>query len=235
MFMNLAHRGASEYAPENTLAAFYKGLEMGANGLETDLRRTKDGYIVLQHDQRVDRNTDGTGDLSAYTWQEASRLDAGSSFSDAYRGEPLVLLDTFLQQFARRPILLAIELKETGMEQALAARIKEWNLYARATVTSFDPDALTRMRRADEQVRLGYLTKQWDEPTRQLLRQVRAVQYCPNASIVTRELVQEAEQFGCEVRAWGIRDDAQMTACLEAGVIGMTANAPDRLHALLAK
>ena len=104
MFMNLAHRGASEYAPENTLAAFYKGLELGASGLETDLRRTKDGYIVLQHDQQVDRNTDGQGDLSEYTWQEASRLDAGSSFSDAYRGEPLVLLDTFLRQFARRPV-----------------------------------------------------------------------------------------------------------------------------------
>ncbi len=231
--MNLAHRGASHYAPENTLASFYKGLEIGANGLETDLRQTKDGFIVLQHDERIDRNTNGSGRLSEYTWKEVQRLDAGSWFSSRYEGEPMVLLDTFLQQFARRNIWLAIELKEPGMEQVLSERISRWHLYDRVTVTSFDFDTLLRMRSVDDCVRLGYLTYDWDEQIRRQLVQVKASQYCPKASIVSRELVREVKAYGCKVRAWGIRKEEDMYHCLDAGTDGMTINYPDILYAAL--
>ena len=72
--INYAHRGASEYAPENTLSSFYLGLLQGANGIETDVQRTKDGVLVLFHDDTVDRVTDGKGRLSDYTFDELKKL-----------------------------------------------------------------------------------------------------------------------------------------------------------------
>lgn len=67
--INYAHRGASEYAPENTLSSFYMGLAQGANGIETDVQRTKDGVLVLFHDGTLDRATDKSGKLSDYTFE----------------------------------------------------------------------------------------------------------------------------------------------------------------------
>ncbi|WP_249861924.1 glycerophosphodiester phosphodiesterase [Paenibacillus konkukensis] len=229
MFMNLAHRGASHYAPENTFAAFYKGLEMGANGLETDLRRTNDGVIILQHDEQLDRNTNGNGKLSDYTWREVAQLDAGSWFSDFYQGEPLVTLTSFFRHFARRPVLLALELKEPGMEKEVSEMIAVWKLYERVTITAFDFEVLQELRRRDDRVRLGYLTYGWDSKVRDQLAGIRAVQFCPKADLVTVGLVNEVKQAGYEIRAWGIRKEEQMMSCLQASIDGMTINYPDRL------
>ena len=68
--INYAHRGASEYAPENTLSSFYLGLMQGANGIETDVQRTKDGVLVLFHDNTLDRVSNVSGNLSEYTYEE---------------------------------------------------------------------------------------------------------------------------------------------------------------------
>ena len=74
----ITHRGASAYAPENTRAAFDLGLELGADALETDLRATRDGVLVLLHDREVDRTTNGHGPLAELAWDEVCQLDAGS-------------------------------------------------------------------------------------------------------------------------------------------------------------
>ena len=75
LFINYAHRGASEYYPENPLSAFYAGVEMGANGVETDIHRTKDGVLVLFHDDDIARVTNGTGQVSDYTYRQLLELD----------------------------------------------------------------------------------------------------------------------------------------------------------------
>ena len=72
--INYAHRGASEYAPENTFSSFYLGLLQGANGIETDVHKTKDGVLVLFHDDTVDRVSDCSGKISDFTWEELKQL-----------------------------------------------------------------------------------------------------------------------------------------------------------------
>ena len=74
-FIVYAHRGASEYAPENTLMSFYLGVQMGANGIETDVRQTKDGVLVLFHDETLDRVTDGAGNICDYTFEELQKFN----------------------------------------------------------------------------------------------------------------------------------------------------------------
>ncbi|OXM85335.1 glycerophosphodiester phosphodiesterase [Paenibacillus rigui] len=227
--MNLAHRGASHYAPENTLAAFYKGLDLGANGLETDLRRSKDGVIILHHDDRLDRTTNGTGHPSDYTWKQLQKLDAGSWFSDGYIGERLVCLDTFLQAFGRKPIHLALELKELGLEEEVLHALEKHEVTGNITITSFQDEILQAVRRVDGTIRLGHLVQHWDEQHLERLKAIGVIQICPRADAVSEEKVRLLKQQGFEVRAWKVNSEALMEHCLHCGIDGMTINFPDKL------
>lgn len=99
MFINYAHRGASEYAPENTMSAFDMALQLGANGIELDLQRTRDGKIVIFHDNKIDNKSNKRGKISDYTYQELLDFDFGSWFSLKYKGEKIVLFQDFAKSF----------------------------------------------------------------------------------------------------------------------------------------
>ena len=86
MVLNHAHRGASGYFPENTMLAFMKAVEMGCDGIETDVQMTRDGVLVLIHDERIDRTTNGYGLVKDYSYAELCRLDAGSWFGARFAG-----------------------------------------------------------------------------------------------------------------------------------------------------
>ena len=114
--INYAHRGASEYAPENTLSSFYLGLLQGANGIETDVQRTKDGVLVLFHDPTIDRVTNGTGNLCDYTLEELKALKVTANVTNTFY-DRIVTLREFLEKFASYDINFAIELKVEGVEE----------------------------------------------------------------------------------------------------------------------
>ena len=234
MFYNLAHRGASEYAPENTLAAFYKGVELGANGIETDLRASKDGVIFLFHDDVLDRTTDGKGRPADYTWAELQRLDAGSWFSPKYAGERLVSLEQFLYIFGGKRLHFALELKDRGIVAPVLQAVERFGVRDRTTVTSFSFDALREVRALDGGIRIGYLLREIDRKALDELRAIGAQQICPAASTLTREAVQMAKSSGFEVRAWGVSNVRLMRHVLACGADGMTVNFPDLLAAELA-
>jgi glycerophosphoryl diester phosphodiesterase len=229
MVMNLAHRGASEYAPENTLAAFYQAVEMGADGIETDLKLTKDGVIVLFHDKELGRTTNGSGPLSDYTWDELAKLDAGSWFSAVYTGERLITFEQFLHFFGRKKMLFALELKDKGIERQTLDMIDRFGVRDRVTVTSFAFDNLKAMRQADDSIKIGHLLRKIDLPAIKLLKEIGAQQICPAADQVTPSDVELAKAHGLEVRAWGVGSEKLMLHALSCGVDGMTINFPDKL------
>ena len=92
-----AHRGAAGLAPENTLAAFRMAIELGVDGTELDLQATKDGVVVVIHDDTVDRTTDGRGRIGDLTLAEIKRLDAGAKFSPAFQGERIPTLSELIE------------------------------------------------------------------------------------------------------------------------------------------
>jgi glycerophosphoryl diester phosphodiesterase len=235
MVMNLAHRGASQYAPENTLAAFYKGLEQGANGIETDLRISSDGVIFLLHDDKLDRTTNGTGSHAGYTWRELQELDAGGWFSPSYAGERLISLETFLHLFGRKPIRLVLELKSAGIEKQVLEAVHKHDLMDKVTMTSFHFDMLKEVRRLDGRAHIGYLIRTWQPELLEQLRDLGVQQLCPSAESVTQEYVHMLKQAGLQVRAWGVKDGASMNHCLQSGVDGMTINFPDKLQAAVSR
>lgn len=109
--INFAHRGASAVCPENTMAAFRKGLELGATGIETDVQMTKDGGLVLIHDETLNRTTSGTGYVKDHSLAELLEVDAGSWFGPEFKDERLPLLEDLLDLLQGRDTILNIELK----------------------------------------------------------------------------------------------------------------------------
>ena len=142
--LNLAHRGALRDAPENTLAAFWRALELGADGVELDVTLSADGKIVVIHDDTVDRTTGGRGLVSELTLAELKRLDAGSWFAPEFADARIPTLDEVLQALPA-PARINIELK-SGLYSPirdLSARVwscvKRHNAQSRVLFSSFNP------------------------------------------------------------------------------------------------
>lgn len=232
--INYAHRGGSEYAPENTLSSFYLGLMQGANGIETDVQRTKDGVLVLFHDDTVDRVTDGSGKLSDFTLEELKKLKVfGNNTTGFY--DHVVTLREFLEKFSCYDITFAIELKGAGVEEDTLAMIKEFNLMEKTVFTSFQFDYIKKIKELDKSARVGWLIFTTEENATEKLLSIGGEEMCPQAENVTSELMNEWRSAGLGVRAWGVTSVQLMKNMCDFEVDGMTVNFPDRLFQYLSQ
>jgi glycerophosphoryl diester phosphodiesterase len=138
-FRIIAHRGASGFAPENTMAAFRAAVDMGATEVETDVHYSRDRHLVLLHDHSVDRTTDGTGAPAYFTLEELKALDAGAWFGAEQAGERLITLDELFEGFGEE-LTYHVELKEAaeGIGPVVAAVIERFGLASRCFVTGFE-------------------------------------------------------------------------------------------------
>ena len=230
-FINYAHRGASTYCPENTMLSFYTGVQMGANGIETDVQRTKDGVLVLFHDDTITRVTGKEGTILDYTYEELRSFNVNTgALSDK-----IPTLEEFLRAFAHFDLTFAIELKVAGVEEDTAALIYKYGLEDRVIITSFEFDYIAKMKAVAPCLRIGYLTSKTDKETTDKLLDIGAYEICPKADKLTRELVEEWHSLGLGVRAWGVFNTDLMKMAYDLGVDGMTVNFPDKLAELMNK
>lgn len=232
--INYAHRGASQYAPENTLPAFYLGLLQGANGIETDVQLTADGHLVLFHDDTLDRVTNGTGPLAERTLQELRQLKVGQDPLTGFYGT-IPTYREFLEHFARYDIRLAIELKGPGTEAQVLALSREFHVMERTTFTSFSLDYLRKMKALCPAARVGWLVRDPSEAEIAALLAIGAEEIAPNAAHITTEKIAFWRSLGLGVRAWGVKNTALMEQMCALGVDGMTVNFPDLLCRYLCK
>jgi len=235
VFINYAHRGASEYAPENTFAAFYLGIEMGANGIETDVRRTLDGKLVLFHDETIKRLTGMDGSIKDFTYEQLLSLDLGSYKNKKYANEKIVLLDDFLKYFGSKHLNFAIELKDDGIEKDTLEIIYKYNCQYKSIVTSFSIEHLINIRNFDNDISLGFLTQCISDDNIKMLLSYNIRQICPKAENINKDLVKKAKACGLSVRAWAVKNVELMEYVYNCGVDGMTVNFPDKLYELISK
>jgi len=230
-FINYAHRGASTYCPENTMLSFYTGVQMGANGIETDVQRTKDGILVLFHDDTIKRVTGREGTIADYTYEELRTFDVNTgALSDK-----IPTFEEFLRAFSHFDLIFAIELKVGGVEEDTAALIYKYGLEDRVIVTSFVFDYIAKMKEVAPALRVGYLTSKTDKETTDKLLALGAYEICPKAETLTKELVDGWHSLGLGVRAWGVYNTDLMKMAYDLGVDGMTVNFPDKLVELMKK
>ncbi len=232
----LGHRGASAYAPENTLVAFRLALEQGADGVELDVTLSADGVPVVIHDDTVDRTTDGQGAVHVLTLAQLKQLDAGyrAKFGEQFAGERLPTLAEVFEALGARAII-NVELKrdpspDKALAQKVAALIAAHNMERRVIVSSFDYDNLRRVRALNAALALGLLYDP-TEPTRiaqaWLAAGVRAEAHHPYFHLhnaLTRGLYRAR---GGRVNVWTVNTEADLRKQMALGVDGLITNCPD--------
>lgn len=233
-FIIYAHRGASAYAPENTRVAFKKAIELNTNGIELDLQKTKDGKIVIFHDDYIDNKSNGTGKIKEYTYQELLKLDFGSWFNKEYCEEHIMLFEDFAKEFLNKELTFAIELKVLGIEKEVLEIINKYKVHNNIYITSFIYDALENVRKIDSNIKLSWLIEERiNKDNIEKVLKINGNQICPKADLITKEDIQIANNNGLGVRLWGISNEEIMEKVYKLNIEGMTVNFPDKLIQLL--
>ncbi len=229
--LNYAHRGASEYAPENTALAFSLGILQGANALETDVRRTTDGVLYLFHDSTFDRVTDQTGVVQEYTWAQIQELSVKHPSCPVC--DKILSFELFLQLFGWRELQFAIEIKERDIAGDVLQMLERYNMCSKTVITSTMFDVLKEVKALDSSYRIGWLVQTLTDEELKCFAEIGGEQICPNVKYLTPESSQELHQKGFDVRAWGCKTVDLMLHALHCDVDGMTVNFPDKLDEYL--
>jgi len=231
----IAHRGASAVAPENTMAAFRRAAEMGAECIETDLHLSRDGRLVIVHDTTLNRTTNGDGLVKNFTFNELRELDAGTWFSQDFAGERLPAIEELLDFAGPADLSLYLEIKGGagyGVERAIISALRGRKEAKATVVLCFDGSVLDRIHQLDRLLMTGLLFDSGGEDMVKEAVRVGARQIGPRGDCVTPELIADAHRRGLKVVTWTINDAAQMRALAAIGVDGIMTNHPDRLSAV---
>ncbi len=246
-----AHRGGAGLAPENTLTAFHKALELDVYAMEMDLHVTRDGEIVVIHDETLDRTTDGLGSVVDLTLEEVRRWDAGAKFSQAFRGERIPTLREVIdlvKASGNTRIRLILEIKfgkgqdgkPADFEERVLAILRETGFLERVSIVSFHHPTLAKMKSLAPSIRTGLLAGGRQAPTDPvaLVRQYQADYYSPSVRHVTAEAVAAIHRAGIPIVPWIANEEAEMRRLIALGIgtlagDAITTDYPDRLLQLL--
>lgn len=224
--LTIAHRGASAYAPENTRAAFDLAIRMSASMIETDVQVTRDGALVLIHDDLVDRTSNGRGPVADHTLDELRRLDFGGWFAPGPGPETVLTLAECWDAYLPR-IPLCLEIKDPLATDATIEFLRSAGEPLHDIhVTSFSWSALLRVRAALT-VPVGYLSRTFDPDLIARCADRGFNQVCPPVQALESDLVDRAHQRGLAVRAWGVRERSDVDRLFDTGADGATTNWPD--------
>ncbi len=232
----VAHRGASGHAPENTLAAFRRAVELGAKFIETDLQLSRDTHLVAMHDDTLDRTTSGRGLVHGLTLSQLRELDAGSWFDRRFAGERIPTLEEIIQFARESDVVFFLELKPGdgwAIEHALVGALRETQATAQVMILSFDAAILAAVRKLEPTLMTGFLFSGWYNDVVERAVRAGARQLAPRGDLVTPDLIRQAQQADLQVVTWTINEPAHMRKLIAAGVDGIITDYPDRLLAVL--
>jgi glycerophosphoryl diester phosphodiesterase len=218
-----AHRAGGALAPENTLAAIRFGKSLGYRAVEIDVRFSRDGVAVLQHDAAIDRNTSGTGPIAEHDWAELALLDAGAWRGEAFRGEPPALFADAAALIRSLGMYAHVEIKrvpgrhrECGERVARAAAAYWEGASEAPLLISFSADALDAARDAAPGLQRGWIVEEpWDGDLSPLDR-VDAVSVHLEHVLITPPVVEKVHGQGRRVVAWTVNDVAKAEELLRS-------------------
>ncbi|BCU71040.1 glycerophosphodiester phosphodiesterase [Stygiolobus caldivivus] len=214
----IGHRGSPAYEPENTLRSFKKAIELGANGIEMDVRRTKDGKLVIIHDEEVDRTTNGKGKVSEYSFEELRKLDAGN-------GEKIPTLEEVLTQVEAEYYL--VEIKEEGYEEQIYEEVQRNKKLDQVVFVSFSFNSLLRLKGKGKN--LGLIFTSFKPPLDEARKS--GVNYMlPVYSVINRLTVGSMKGF--TILTWTVNDIRILEKVIGYGVDGIITDRPDIMSEL---
>ena len=225
--ISVAHRGASSFAPENTRSAFHKAVELRADYLEFDVHLSKDGELVIMHDDRIDRTTNGSGYIKDLTLPELKLLDVGGLFSEDFRGEPIMTLNELLEEFYDQVGLL-IELKNPqaypGIEEKVASLLMDYDDISSIIIQSFDVESMRKIHTLLPEIEIGILI----HPSESILSAKKLHELTSfasyinfNVSFLSKRMVDNVHEQGSKVLVWSKKDKRLVEKAQKFGVDGI--------------
>lgn len=233
----IAHRGFSGQAPENTMAAFKRAVEVKADMMELDVLLSKDGRVVVIHDETLERTTNGLGLVADHNYEELAQLDAGTWFHPQFEGEPIPLLRDVLT-WAKGKILVNIEIKTEawspntfeGVAAKVVTMVDELGMRDRVIISSFDARILKQVRQLDSEIKTAFL---YDDEAHGELRplvfvhDVHADGFNLSKSHVSGSVVEECHADGVPVSVYTVNTPEMMDFILGMGVDAIFTDHPD--------
>lgn len=229
----IAHRGASEIAPENTLPAFKLAEQLGAESIETDVHLTKDHIPVLIHDTRLERTTNGQGYVKDYTMAQLQQLDAGGWFASQYEEIQLMPLAQFLQWIEPKQLTINLELKNQQiyykhLEEIVYEHIEQYNMENRTIISTFNPNSIQHMASFNKEVPLALLRSKKKQHLWTYARELGASALHINYRLLTKHLMQQCERHRLDVRVYTVNKFRQMIHCFNLRCHGIFTDMPGK-------
>jgi glycerophosphoryl diester phosphodiesterase len=236
MVLIIAHRGFSGKYPENTMLAFRKAIEIGAGGIELDVHLSKDGKLVVMHDGKVERTTNGTGSIDQMAYEDIEKLDAG-------QGEHPPLLEPVIALCKEHGTFLNIEIKARGVEPQVVDLVKKYKAEELVLVSSFKHDFLPTIKLLEPKIQTAVLVpnsatslatkvlgKVFNRPQIELINaasKVSANAINPFHATCSSAFINAATKKGYKVYPWTIDNVALAKKLVSLGVAGIITNRPD--------
>lgn len=232
------HRGYSGCWPENTAIAFQKAMESGADGMELDVHLTRDGEVVIIHDELVDRTTDGTGFVKDMTLQELRRLNAAARWQGKCEPQRILTLQEYFNLTAPKQFFTNIELKTgtfdyDGLEEKVWRIVTDYGMEHRVIFSSFHAQSLLRMREVAPEAPLGLLNQEKLLNAGHVVKDLLSFQaYHPHFLRLNPTLVQDLKAHGLEINTYTPNAAAALAYLLQQNVTAVITNYPERAMTL---
>ncbi len=227
-----AHRGASGYLPENTLPAFEKAVEMGADGIELDIHKTKDGQLVVIHDEKIDRTSNGKGNVRDYTLEELRKYNYNATHPECKHADIPTMREVF-ELIKPTDLMINIEIK-TGVifyeniEADILAMTKEFGMEDRVLYSSFNHYSIKKIQELDPTARTAflYMDGTLNMPEYGKEHGVEAL-HPAYYNVQYPNFVERAHELGLKINSWTINTKQIMNMACEMGLDGIITNYPD--------
>ncbi len=226
------HRGYSGRYPENTMLAFQKAVEAGCDGIELDVQLTKDGEVVIAHDETVDRMTDGTGPIREKTLEECKKLNAGMVKGNAFGFQPIPSLDEYCNWVKNFDIVTNIEIKSgvyfyEGLEEKTLELVRRYSLEDRVIFSSFNHLSVMTLRKLAPEIPCGALTEKLDFGNPGYYCKKYDIQYYhPDCRTLSQAAVDNCRKYGIPLNVWTVNTMDDLEQMERWGIDGVITNFP---------
>ena len=219
--IKLGHRGYSEKYPENTMLAFKKAIEGNFDGIETDVHLTKDNRLVLIHDEKINRTSNGKGYVKDYTYQQLCQFNFNYRFKDIDAKIPL--LEELLDYCMDKNVILNIEIKTDkiqylNIEKMTYEMVKEKGLLNKVMFSSFHLNSLLKLRELDDTLYLGYLYEDNYEINKKKVFKYKFDAAHPKYVFLNEKEIEDYHRLGVDVNTWTVNNEDIKNFLSEAGV-----------------
>ena len=238
MTKNFAHRGFSSKYPENTLLAFEKAIEVGVDGMEFDVQLTKDGEIVIIHDETIDRTSNGSGLVKVFTYEVLLQYDFSASFTGQFGYIKIPLLREYFDLVKDTEIISNIELKNSvydyeDLEEKVYELIVEYGLDKKVIISSFNHESIIKMKKIDSEIKCGFLSDCWMIEPGKYTKAYGMECFHPAAYYLTEEKVKAIHNEGIEVNVWLGKELMDYKKLIDMEIDVLISNDPDIVGEIL--